>query len=136
MAEHTPAPWQVTGKTGTNLNGLAIMGAPSEDHPWGEIVAIVVEVRGRPISDRTRADAALIAAAPGLLAACECEEAIWRYEIPTNVGGWDRTRVEKVLMGHGWDDDGCESWRMFARRLRQEAIAEARRTAGGSEEAS
>jgi len=66
MTQHTPGPW-VTSK---GAYGALHVGPAKLDHPGQDLVAYAAE-HGRDLLAQRTADAALIAAAPDLLALCE-----------------------------------------------------------------
>ena len=85
-AKHTPGTWFITPDT-TNKNGdYAVW---TDDSPFS-----IATVHGSGNS-QALANAALIAAAPDLLAACKLAV---RF-------------VEDVCKGHQWPHENCEAWK-------------------------
>lgn len=104
MSTHTPGPWTAEPKA---KRGAWIKGSTGE---WSALACGDTDASAN-------ANARLIAAAPELLAALECQEAIdHRSE-----AGFD------VLKRHGWNSPGNEhlSFEDFVRKLRRAAIAKA-----------
>jgi len=66
MTQHTPSPWA----TSKGAYGALHVGPAKLDHPGREAAQYAAD-RGRDLLAQRAADAALIAAAPDLLALCE-----------------------------------------------------------------
>lgn len=109
MSNHTVGPWWIDDRRpkGGDLQIQAAHRGPGSSYcvahlnPW----------------EAPDANARLIAAAPEMLAALECEQALDR---PIAADGY------AVLECHGWNRDDCEETATnFVRRLRLNAIAKA-----------
>lgn len=78
-AQHTPGPWEVVEHTvpgATGLRQLYITAPDPDSHPESghRSVPVHMKIAYTGATDRNRADAALAAAAPELLAACEAAD--------------------------------------------------------------
>ena len=66
MTQHTPGPWAIR----KGVYGALYVGPAKLDHPGQDLVAYAAD-RGRDLLAQRAADAALIAAAPDMLAALQ-----------------------------------------------------------------
>lgn len=74
---HTPGPWYwIDAATQDAGEGVVICNVPAPGAGKSEIVAVIPSLEDKQIGDREFADAALLAAAPDLLNACEGAEAL------------------------------------------------------------
>ena len=101
MTQHTPSPWA----TSKGAYGALHVGPAKLDHPGREAAQYAAE-RGRDLLAQRAADAALIAAAPKLLAALHA--LIWQIERDDGIE---------------WEDDSPAAEMVRQARI---AIAEAR----------
>ncbi len=96
---------------------------PGQVHPWRYEGGVVVDRQGCPVATVVNpADGPIVAAAHGLLAYIECNEALHRYEAT----GILFEEVETVLRRHGYNGLIDPDTRLWVESLKQRALATAR----------